>query len=76
MSTDRPFGAIPPSLGIMLTIEAGFWTNKAAAIAGGRGPLHKQARAIIPQMYESINVKGLRFTITDGAQDWGLAAYQ
>ena len=43
----------------------GFWTNKEAAIAGGKGPLHKQARAIIPKMYESIHVTGLRFTILD-----------
>ncbi|KPI45185.1 uncharacterized protein AB675_2319 [Cyphellophora attinorum] len=52
-----------------------FWTNKEAAIAGGRGPLHKQARAIIPQMYESIHVKGLRFAITDAAREWKLEPY-
>jgi hypothetical protein len=55
--------------------SVGFWTNKEAAIAGGRGPLHKQARAIIPQMYESIHVKGLRFAITDAAKEWKLEPY-
>ncbi|ETN44323.1 uncharacterized protein HMPREF1541_10503 [Cyphellophora europaea CBS 101466] len=52
-----------------------FWTHKEAAIAGGRGPLHKQARAIIPQMYESINIKGLRFTVKDNVAGWTLEPY-
>jgi hypothetical protein len=54
---------------------AGFWTDKAAAIAGGKGPLHKQARGIIPKMYESIDVKGLTFTIKDDLSSWTLGPH-
>jgi hypothetical protein len=53
----------------------GFWTDKAAALAGGKGPLHKQARAIIPHMYESIKVKGLTFRIEDDLAGWSLGPH-
>ena len=53
----------------------GFWTSKAAAIAGGKGPLHKQARSITPHMYESINVKGLTFTIKDDLLGWTISPH-
>lgn len=49
---------------------AGLWVKKEDAMAGGRGPMHKQARAVIPQMYESINVKGLKLTVGDGVSYW------
>jgi hypothetical protein len=37
---------------------------------GGRGSWHKQARTGIPQMYEKIDVKGLRLVIEDDMRDW------
>ena len=55
--------------GPMLT-KTGFWRLKEDAIKGGRGPWHKQARSIISQMYEEINVKGLRLTIEDEVEAW------
>lgn len=53
----------------------GLWRNKEDAIAGGRGPWHKQARAIISKMYEEINVKGLRLTIEADVESWSFAPY-
>lgn len=32
--------------------------------------MHKQARRVISQMYESINVKGLRLTVGDDVSHW------
>lgn len=54
------------------TDPTGFWISKEAAIAGGTGPLHKQARAIIPEMYESIKITGLRIRILDRVKGWTL----
>ena len=54
----------------------GFWRHKDDAIRGGRGPWHKQARMIIPQMYEDIIVKGLRLIIEDGIESWTIGTYQ
>ncbi|RMZ87023.1 hypothetical protein DV736_g5753, partial [Chaetothyriales sp. CBS 134916] len=49
-----------------------FWRHKEDAIKGGLGPWHKQARAIIPQMYEEIHVIGLRLTIDDDVRAFDL----
>ncbi|ETI26460.1 hypothetical protein G647_03237 [Cladophialophora carrionii CBS 160.54] len=46
------------------------WRSKEDAVNGGRGPWHKQARAAIPNMYEHINVKGLRLVIEDDVRSW------
>ena len=53
-----------------LTSPPGLWRSKEDAVKGGLGPWHKQARAIIPQMYEMINIKGLSLTIDDGINSW------
>ncbi|KIW92384.1 uncharacterized protein Z519_07368 [Cladophialophora bantiana CBS 173.52] len=52
-----------------------FWRNKEDAVKGGRGPWHKQARAAISNMYEEIDVKGLRFTIEDDVGSWRFSPY-
>ena len=41
------------------------WRSKEDAIKGGQGPWHKQARGIIPRMYEQISVKGFQLVIDD-----------
>jgi hypothetical protein len=46
------------------------WRSKEEAVMGGRGSWHKQARTVIPQMYEKIDVKGLRLVIEDDMRDW------
>ncbi len=48
----------------------GLWRGKDDAINGGKGPWHKQARAAIPNMYEQIDVKGLRLIIEDDVASW------
>lgn len=48
----------------------GLWVKKEDAVAGGTGPMHKQARASIPRMYETINVKGLKLTVDDDVRSW------
>lgn len=50
--------------------DLGLWAKKEDAVAGGKGPWHKKARRVIPQMYESIQVKGLRLTVDDDVSDW------
>jgi hypothetical protein len=50
----------------------GLWRSKEETVMGGRGPWHKQARTVIPQMYEKIDVKGLRLAIEDDMRDWQL----
>lgn len=44
--------------------------KKEDAVAGGKGPWHKKARRVIPQMYESIQVKGLKLTVDDDVSGW------
>ncbi|EHY59494.1 hypothetical protein HRR83_001230 [Exophiala dermatitidis] len=51
------------------------WRSKEDAVNGGRGPWHKQARAAIAQMYEMIDVHGLRLTIEDDVEDWSFGPY-
>ncbi|KIW20885.1 hypothetical protein PV08_01464 [Exophiala spinifera] len=51
------------------------WRNKNDAIKGGTGPWHKQARAIIPRMYEHIDVRGVRLVIEDNVESWSFAPY-
>ncbi len=53
----------------------GVWRSKQDAINGGTGPWHRQARAIIPKMYEEIDVRGVRLTIDDGVSSWSFAPY-
>lgn len=53
----------------------GLWRSKEDAVNGGRGPWHKQARAAIAQMYEMIDVHGLRLTIEDDVEDWSFGPY-
>jgi hypothetical protein len=53
-----------------LTSPPGLWRSKEDAVKGGLGPWHKQARAITPQMYEMIDIKGLSLTIYDGIHSW------
>lgn len=48
----------------------GLWRSKEDAVSGGSGPWHQQARAVIPQMYEMIQIKGLSLTIEDGLSSW------
>lgn len=48
----------------------GLWVKKEDAVAGGRGPMHKQARSVIPRMYESIDVKGLKLTVGNDVSYW------
>ena len=55
--------------------DLGLWRSKDDAIKGGRGPWHKQARAVIPRMYEEICVKGLRLTIEDDVRGWFFASF-
>ena len=57
-------------------MQPGFWRLREDAIEGGRGPWHKQARAIIPKMYEEISVKGLRLSIEDGVDSWSIGPYK
>jgi len=52
-----------------------FWRSREDAITGGQGPWHKQARVVISQMYEEIQVKGLRLTIEDDVESWSFAPY-
>ncbi|EXJ77915.1 hypothetical protein A1O3_09074 [Capronia epimyces CBS 606.96] len=52
------------------------WRSKQDAINGGLGPWHKQARAVIAQMYEQIDVKGLLLTVEDDVEGWSFAPYQ
>lgn len=40
------------------------------AFNGSQGPQHKQAMAIIPSMYETINVKGFHLKIGDQVEEW------
>jgi hypothetical protein len=49
---------------------AGIWRSKEDAVKGGQGPWHQQARKVIPQMYEKINIKGLYLTIEDDVSAW------
>ncbi|EXJ88545.1 hypothetical protein A1O1_05475 [Capronia coronata CBS 617.96] len=51
------------------------WRSRDDAINGGLGPWHKQARAAIVQMYEEIDVKGLRLTIDDDVSSWSFGPY-
>lgn len=53
----------------------GVWRNKNDAIKGGTGPWHQQARAIIPRMYEHIDVRGVRLIIEDDVASWTFAPY-
>lgn len=46
------------------------WRNKEDAVKGGQGPQHRQARTIIPKMYEDINVKGFHLIIGDKLEEW------
>ena len=46
------------------------WRSKEDAVKGGQGPWHKQARAIIPDMYEQIAIKGFRLIIEDDVSGW------
>lgn len=46
------------------------WRSKEDAVKGGQGPWHKQARAVVPDMYEQISVKGLRFIVEDDVSGW------
>jgi hypothetical protein len=46
------------------------WRSKEDAVKGGQGPWHKQARAIVPNMYEQISVKGFRLVIEDDVSGW------
>lgn len=46
------------------------WRCKEDAVAGGKGPWHKQARACVRDMYEAIDVSGVRLTVHDGAEGW------
>ncbi|KAK5058937.1 hypothetical protein LTR84_011201 [Exophiala bonariae] len=46
------------------------WRSKEDAINGGRGPWHKQARACIANMYESIDVTGVQLTVEDDVKSW------
>ncbi len=57
-------------------MQPGFWRLREDAIEGGRGPWHKQARAIIPKMYEEISVKGLRLSVEDEVRSWSIGPYQ
>lgn len=50
--------------------KTGLWRSKDDAIAGGKGPWHRQARTIISQTYESINVSGLRLVIEEQVEGW------
>lgn len=50
--------------------DSGLWRNKEDAFDGSQGPLHKQARAIIPLMYEDITVKGFHLSIGDNDTEW------
>lgn len=56
-------------------IPQGLWRSKEDAIKGGRGPWHKQARAIIAKMYEEIDVKGLRLVIEEGVESWSFSPF-
>ncbi|KAJ9615149.1 hypothetical protein H2200_001223 [Cladophialophora chaetospira] len=51
------------------------WRSKEDAINGGKGPWHKQARAAIPEMYEQIDVKGLRLVIEDDVRSWNFGPH-
>jgi len=53
----------------------GLWRNREDATKGGKGPWHKQARAIIPRMYEDICVKGLRLLIEDDVCEWEFSSF-
>jgi len=46
------------------------WRSREDAVKGGRGPWHQRARAVIPKMYEMIQVKGIVLTIEDEVRDW------
>lgn len=46
------------------------WRSKEDAVAGGKGPWHKRARGVTKEMYEAIDVKGLRLTIEDDVAGW------
>lgn len=48
----------------------GLWRSKQDAINGGKGPWHKQARACIANMYESIDVSGVQLTVGDDVESW------
>lgn len=54
----------------LLTETSGLWRNKEDAVKGGQGPQHRQARTIIPKMYEDINVKGFHLIIGDKLEEW------
>jgi hypothetical protein len=47
----------------------GLWRSKEEDVMGGRGPWHKQARTVIPQMYKKIDVKELCLVIEDDMRD-------
>ena len=49
---------------------SGVWRNKEDAAEGGRGPWHKQARTVIPQMYQQISIRDLRLVVGHGAAAW------
>lgn len=48
----------------------GLWVSKDHAVAGGKGPWHKKARAATMRTYESIDVRGLKLTVEDGVEAW------
>ncbi|OCT48655.1 hypothetical protein CLCR_05122 [Cladophialophora carrionii] len=68
LATCGPLPILPS--GFYADTPAGLWRSKEDAVNGGRGPWHKQARAAIPNMYEHIDVKGLRLVIEDDVRSW------
>jgi hypothetical protein len=54
----------------LLTETSGLWRNKEDAVKGGQGPQHRQARTIIPRIYEDINVKGFHLIIGNNLEEW------
>lgn len=59
----------------ILTIRPGLWRSKEDAIEGGKGPWHKQARAITAGMYESIDVKGLKLIVEGNVNSWSFEPF-
>lgn len=45
-----------------------FWRSREDAIKGGRGEWHKQARGVVPRMYERILVVGLTMVVEEGCR--------
>ena len=46
------------------------WRSRQDAIAGGSGPFHKLARDCALEMYDLINVRGLRLVVEQDATEW------